>query len=304
MISDIVDALAREISAGERLAGSALPSIRGLAADAGCAPGTVARAYEELRRAGVIVSRDRARARVAQDGRARARALLGGGESLRLAGSDDPALDALLRCVGDAVTLVAGPRGSVSGLEALARGRADAAVLHLLHVESGRYNDPFLRRLLPGESVELVHLWRREVGLVVQPGNPHGIGEVGELGGLRVAWRAPGSASRLLLERLFHEAGLMAPPDRGELADSHLGVAAMVAAGAADTGLAARAAANAFDLDFVLLLVEPFELAVRAEAAQRAAPLIPALGAPIFVARVGELGGYDLTDSATSRRAA
>ena len=50
----------------------------------------------------------------------------------------------------------------------MARGQADAAVLHLLHAESGRYNDPYVRRLLPGEAVVLVHLWRREVGLVVR----------------------------------------------------------------------------------------------------------------------------------------
>jgi putative molybdopterin biosynthesis protein len=302
MPGDIARAIAQEISEGTRSPGSELPSIRGLAAESGLAPGTVARAYGELRRAGVIASRDRARARVPEEGPARARALLCGGEPLRLSGSDDPALDALLRVVGDAVTMVGGRRGSVRGLEALARSQADAAVVHLLHSESGRYNDPFVRELLPGERVELVHLWRREVGLVVAPGNPCGIAGVADLGGLRVAWRAPGSASRLVLERLFHEAGVAAPSDRGEPADSHVGVAAMVAAGAADAGLAVRAAADACGLDFVPLLVEPFELAVREQAADRAAPLIAGLGQPAFAAAVARMNGYDLTDSARARR--
>ena len=52
--------------------------------------------------------------------------------------------------------------------------------------------------------------------------------------------------------------------ESGEPADSHFAVAAAVAAGAADAGLAVRAVARACDLDFVGVTVEPFELAVRA----------------------------------------
>ena len=170
---------------------------------------------------------------------------------MRLAGSDDPALDPLVRAAGDTVEVVPGPRGSVHGLEAMARGQADAAVLHLLHAESGRYNDPYVRHLLPGEAVVLVHLWQREVGLVVPRGNPHGVRGVTDLVGCRVAWRARGSGSRLLLERLWAEAGVEAAPERGQPADSHLAVAAAVAAGAADAGPAVRAVARACDLDFV-----------------------------------------------------
>ena len=216
MVQNLAQTLASEIADGRRPPGSALPSTRALAAQLGCAPGTVARAYGELRRAGLIAARDRARARVADDGSPRARWWLAGGPRLRLAGSDDPALDALVRAAGEAVEVVPGPRGSVHGLEAMARGQADAAVLHLLHAESGRYNDPYVRRLLPGEPVVLVHLWRREVGLVVPRGNPLGVAGSRDLAGRRVAWRARGSGSRLLLERLLAEAGVEAAPESGE----------------------------------------------------------------------------------------
>jgi molybdate-binding protein len=303
MLQNLAQSLASEIADGRWHEGSPLPSTRVLAAELGCAPGTVARAYAELRSAGLIAARDRARARVAVGGSARARWWLAGGRRVRLAGSDDPALDALLRAAGDAVEVVPGPRGSVHGLEAMARGQADAAVLHLLHAESGRYNDPYVRRLLPGEAVALVHLWRREVGLVVPRGNPLGVGGVADLAGLRVAWRARGSASRLLLERLFAEAGVQAPPDRGETADSHLAVAAAVAAGAADVGLAVRAVARACDLDFVAVTVEPFELAVRAETLDGAAGLLAHLSDPAFTARVAALGGYDTSQTGAQRRA-
>jgi molybdate-binding protein len=303
MVQNLAQTLASEIADGRRPPGSALPSTRALAAQLGCAPGTVARAYGELRRAGLIAARDRARARVADGALPRARRWLAGGARLRLAGSDDPALDALVRAAREAVDVVPGPRGSVHGLEAMARGQADAAVLHLLHVESGRYNDPYVRHLLPGEPVVLVHLWQREVGLVVPGGNPLRVRGVADLAGRRVAWRARGSGSCLLLERLLAEAGVEAAPESGEPADSHFAVAAAVAAGAADAGLAVRAVARACDLDFVAVTVEPFELAVREEAVDHADGLLTRLHDPAFAAQVAALGGYDTSRTGAQRRA-
>jgi molybdate-binding protein len=302
MVDQLVQMLSVEIADGRRPAGSNLPSVRALAVEVGCAPGTVSRAYGALRGAGVITTRDRARSRVADDGALRARSWLSAGRWLRLAGSDDPALDVLLRAAGGSVELVAGPRGSVNGLEAVARGRADAAAVHLLHEESGRHNDPYVRHLLPEQPVVLVHLWRRELGLVVPRGNPRELSGVADLGGLRVAWRARGSASRLLFERLLSEARVTPSPDRGEPVDSHLAVAAMVAAGAVDAGLAVRAAARACDVDFVTVRVEPFELAVRQDAMVVAEPLLALLGDPGLATKLSALGGYDLTDAGQQRR--
>ena len=111
-----------------------------------------------------------------------------------------------------AVAVAPGPRGSLAGLVQLARGGADAATVHLRHAPTGCFNDPFVRAALPGERTVLVHLWRREQGLVVAPGNPLGIRGVADLAGHRLAWRAPGTASRLLLERLLLEAGIDARP--------------------------------------------------------------------------------------------
>ena len=138
---------------------------------------------------------------------------------------------------------------------------------------------------------------------MVPRGNPLGLREVADLAGRRVAWRARGSGSRLLLERLLAERGVEAPPESGEPADSHLAVAAAVAAGAADAGLAVRAVARSCDLDFVAVAVEPFELAVREAAVDSAAGLLARLHDPAFAARIAALGGYDMSDSGAQRRA-
>jgi molybdate-binding protein len=302
---ELATMVAEDIAEGRRPSGDRLPAVRGLAREAGCAPGTAARAYALLRVAGVVVGRDRARHLVAGAGAVRARAWLTLGRGvLRLAGSDDPALDMLLRGAGDAVGVVGGPRGSVTGLIQLARGAVDAAAVHLRHAATGRFNDPFVRAALPDQRTALVHLWRREQGLVVAKGNPLGIRGVADLAGRRVAWRQPGAASRLLLERLLRDAGIEPRPGFTDTHDSHLAVAAAVGTGAADAGLAVRAVAHLAELDWIPVVNEAFELALRPDALAAAAPLLDALASTGVQRRLTELPGYDLTESGRVRSAA
>jgi putative molybdopterin biosynthesis protein len=215
--------------------------------------------------------------------------MLAGGRALRLAGSDDPLLDLVL--TGLDVDRVAG-RGSFAGLRALWDGTADAAALHLRH-RDGSYNAPFARSVLAGRRPQLVLLWRREQGLVLPAGNPAALTGAAGLPGRAVALRAPGTGTRALLERLVGEAGGDPAALRGPVHDSHLEVAMAVAAGTAEAGLATRAAAAAFGLDFLPLAWEPFELALPADALELAEPLIAAVRARA-VTLAAPLGGYEI----------
>ena len=304
MVDRVFDRLVLEIADGRFREGGAMPAVRARAAEVGCSPGTVVRAYGRLEALGLLARHDRSRALVTAGARVRARMLLSGARPVRLTGSDDPAIDLVLRAVGDKVSADSGPRGSVRGLGCLARGEADCAFVHLQDAASGAYNDPFVRRLLGDEPVALVHLWRREQGLVLPRGNPRGIAAVRDLAGLRLAWRAPGADTRLLLERMLVEAGVDAEPAGGTVVDSHRAVAAAVAAGAADAGVAVRAAAAALELNFVSLVVEPFELAVAERDVDLAGPLVDALTEARLAERIGALEGYDMSDAGATRRAA
>jgi len=295
----IARTLTNDVARGRLAPGEALPSVRALAVRLGCAPGTVAGAYAALRSAGIVEGVPRARLRVAVTGAAVARR--GPTGPLRLAGSDDPALDLVLRRVGDDVQLVPGRRGSVSGLADLARGAADAATLHLFHAQTHAHNDAFVRGLAGTEPLTVVHLWRREQGLVLAPGNPLRIASAADLAGRRIAWRDAGTGSRLLLERLLAEAGLGTFPGPGVVADSHRGVAIAVASGAADAGLAVRCAATAVGAHWLPLEVEPFELVLPDAALAAAGPLLAAIDDPDVQAAVEALGGYDLTDTGRTR---
>jgi molybdate-binding protein len=273
--------------------GSALPSVRRLAADEGSSPTTVQRAYAALARAGVVVLTERRSARVAPGGELAARQLLRAGAAFRLAGSDDPALALLLAHAGDEIVMV-GASGSYRGLTALWRNDADGAALHLRH-RDGTYNAPFARALLTDRDPVLVHLWQREQGLIVPPGNPLELRDARELDRVRVAKRPRGTGTRTLLDRLVMDAGLTPEAVVGPEVDLHLDVAIAVATGETDTGLGLRSAALTFGLDFVPLASEPFEIATTRAQTGGLQPLLRALAQPDVRSHVEALGGYELS---------
>jgi molybdate-binding protein len=287
---DIAEQLLQRIAAGELAAGSTLPSVRAGARDHGTTPATVGRAYARLARAGVIELAPRRAARVARDGAALAHRALHCGRALRLAGSDDPLLD-LIATTADRV----GAPGSFGGLTALWQRRADAATLHLRH-RDGDYNDPFAARILHGRRPILVHLWRREQGIILPRGNPDAIKTVKDLLGRTVALRASGTGTRVLLDRFLRDAGADAAALRGPPARTHLEAAVAVASGQVDAAVGLRAASDTLELDFVPLVWEPFELALPEAALAAATDLLTALeSAPA-------MPGFDLTDSGSTRR--
>jgi molybdate-binding protein len=300
---EVAQRIAEEVVAGRLAPGDPVPAVRALARQADCSPGTAARAHALLRRAGVTVGRPRTAALVDADGVARALAMNAQTGSIRLSGSDDPALDMLTSAVGGAVERAVGGRGSVAGLSLLAQGAVDVAAVHLRDAETGRCNDPFVRRALGGEPAMLVHLWSREQGLLVAPGNPLRIRRPADLHGRRLAWRAPGTGSRLMLRHLLREANATPHPD-GEPCESHVGVAAAVATGAVDAGLAVRSAAAAIGTEFVPVGWEDFELAVAPSSLGRLVPLLDVLASTAVRERLQRMSGYDLRRSGESRLAA
>jgi molybdate-binding protein len=291
---EIGEELARRILTGDLVPGDVLPSVRELGRQWSTTAATAGRAQRALAEAGLIEVADRRRARVAADAPFAARRFLHGHVVLRLAGSDDPALDLVVRGLGRGVVPVPAD-GSAAGLHAVAQGRADAAAIHLLH-HSGRYNAPFARALLRGRRPHLVHLWRREQGLLIPPDRT-GPTSIPELAGRRVARRAPGTGTRVLLDRLLLDAGLDPDALRGPEFGSHLGVALAVAAGIVDAGLGARSAAAALDLRFVPVTWEDYDLVLPADALDPAAPLVAAVRSTEVRTAVEALGGYDTARS-------
>jgi len=185
--------------------------------------------------------------------------------------------------------------GSAAGLRAVVQGRADAATTHLLH-HSGRYTAPFARALLRGRRPHLVHLWRREQGLLIPPDRDAPT-SIRDMAAGRVARRAPGTGTHVLLDRLLLDAGLDPDALRGPEVGSHLEVALAVAAGIVDSGLGVRSAAAALDLRFVPITWEYYDLVLSEAALDAAAPLITAVRSSAVRDEIEALGGYDTARS-------
>ncbi|MBT3388816.1 MAG: molybdopterin biosynthesis protein, partial [Chloroflexi bacterium] len=102
--------------------------------------------------------------------------------------------------------------GSLGGLVALRRGETHLAGAHLLDVESGEYNLPYIREYLPDVPVRVVALVGREQGLLVARGNPKGIHTLGDLTNPEVRFvnRQRGAGTRILLDYQLNKLGIPA----------------------------------------------------------------------------------------------
>lgn len=226
-------------------------------------------------------------------------------ETTVIIGSHDIALDVLANFLHreyPAASLSSAHVGSLGGLSALRRGEAHCAGTHLLDEDSGEYNIPYVKRLLPGRDVTLVNLVYREQGLILAKGNPKGIRKLEDLAGREVSFinRQRGAGTRILLDYQLKELGLDPDAIHGYEHEeyTHMAVAAAVQAGVADTGLGIRAAAQALGLDFIGIAEERYDLCIPGEYLnspyiQR---LLEIMALPEFQAEVSKLGGYDLRD--------
>jgi putative molybdopterin biosynthesis protein len=189
--------------------------------------------------------------------------------------------------------------GSVAALQELAAGNAHVAGCHLLDRETREYNLPAIARYLPFSTTVITFaVW--DQGLVVAPGNPKQIRGVEDLArpGVLTVNREMGSGSRTLLDDALAGSGIYTELVAGynREAQSHLSVAEAVSIGLADTGIAVRAAAIAFGLDFVSLGQERYDLVIPNHFVEEDAvgELLLALRRPGLQRQIEALGGYDV----------
>ena len=220
-------------------------------------------------------------------------------------GSHDLALDVLANRLHQQYpdrALSSSNVGSLGGLVALSRGEAHLAGSHLLDEETGEYNISYVKRILAGKEVVILHLVYREQGLMVAKGNPKGLTGLADLARPNVSFinRQRGAGTRVLFDFKAKKMGLDPTKINGydRMAFTHLAVAVAVAGGAADAGLGILAAARALDLDFVPVLKERYDLIIpRVHYESRLLePMLAILQDVSFKAEIEKLGGYDVSE--------
>ena len=215
-------------------------------------------------------------------------------------GSHDTALEHIANRLDRHVTMLTLPVGSLDGLVNLRQGLCHIAGAHLLDL-GGEYNTPYVRHLFPDRSVSLITLAYRTQGLIVAPGNPKGIKDLSDLSREEVTFinRNPGSGTRLWLDRELSHIGLPVSLIRGygQFVQTHSESAKTIQAGAVDAAIGIQAAACEYQLDFIPLFEERYDLIIPAEWTKLVEPLLNHLQTASFRQELNSLTGYNTAHS-------
>lgn len=203
---------------------------------------------------------------------------LGLGVSARLAGARDQAQLAIVIASshGDSVlalkSALAGQMrvsmevaGSESALSRYRRGDADVAGFHIPMGHLGQSVGTVLLRMLDDDLDDIWLLEQRVIGLVSRP--DHALTDIAQLTSPNVRFinRQPGSGTRLMFDALIDETGIEPAQIVGYEDEeySHSAVAATVASGQADAGMACQTSAEKSGLTFRRYTDERFYLVMR-----------------------------------------
>jgi len=226
--------------------------------------------------------------------------------NLLAAGSHDLIIDLLstaLKKLNPLINLSSAHLGSMGGIAAIGRNQAHLAGVHLFDPQTNEYNVPYIKKILPDQKVHLLNLTYRMQGWMIPKGNPDQVKTVRDLHEKKLSFinRQKGAGTRLLFDHLLQEAGIKPEGIYGYNREehTHLNVAAAVAAGSARVGLGILPAAKAFDLDFVPLVEERYDLLMSDSFynSPEAKTLLELIVDPAFKQQVEALGGYSMRDA-------
>jgi excisionase family DNA binding protein len=222
---------------------------------------------------------------------------------LMIAGSDDILLDralSLFMQLNVGYIVLFGAVGSLGGLKALRRGMCHMATSHLADENEKDYNFSFAASELDALPA-VVNFCRREQGLIVAKGNPHGIRGCSDIAekDLTVVNRPLGTSTRIIFDQQLQEAGIKPAHVKGygNAVARHLDIGLEILTGQADVGPGIRPAAALLGLDFLPLRWERFDLLIPKDSFfdKSIQQFLAMLHEPAFHDLAASLPGYELS---------
>jgi putative molybdopterin biosynthesis protein len=191
--------------------------------------------------------------------------------------------------------------GSYNGLYALYQGDVHVATAHLWDGDTGEYNIPYIKSLLPGIPTVIVHLVCRMQGFYVKEGNPLDIKGWEDLKRpkIKIINREKGSGVRVLLDEHLRLLGIYGREISGyeRVCTSHIEAASAVSRGEADLALGKEMAARQVKgIEFIPLQKESIELIMKKEDSTKPVfrTILEILKSKEFSNEIKGIGGYDV----------
>ncbi|MEA1975382.1 MAG: molybdopterin biosynthesis protein, partial [Bacillota bacterium] len=221
--------------------------------------------------------------------------------TLFLNGSNDIILDIVKNQLAEkGVNFITKSTGSLAGITSLQRGEAHISTSHLLNPENGEYNFSYIEKYLKNEDVELINIAYRQQGMIVQKNNLKNIKSIKDLESDDIIFinRQRGSGTRVLFDYKLKENNITSDKINGYNREefTHMTLASEINSGSTDVGIGIQSAANAFDLDFIPIAKERYDLVILKKYLkdERIIKLLEVIRSDKFKNEVNKLKGYDL----------
>jgi molybdate transport repressor ModE-like protein len=194
---------------------------------------------------------------------------------IHIAGSDDIILNLFIEEFKrkSSLNIMYSRIGSLRGLSSLLLGDAQVSAIHLIDIESGKYNIPFIDRLGLRDYVILIRGYEREVGFIYRKEI-----EVDSIDSIvekkyRVVNRCLGSGIKILFDNLVRDYAERIGVDPLEVSmgivgyddevDTHIEAIKKVLEGSADVTIGLKYEASSAGLGYTPITWEKFDIVVR-----------------------------------------
>lgn len=228
-------------------------------------------------------------------------------DRLLIAGSDDPllqlAVGEMANKLGSTALVGYTSTGTRQGLSMLSKGHVDICAIHWGRASEAPLRHPALLQQYPGSrNWVLIHAYERVQGLIINPNLMGKINDPVELTSQQYQWalRQEGAGSlRALEEWLQNKGNALDNLNQQDVYYSERELGSAIARGCADVGCGSQSTAGEFNLAFLPLFTEAFELVIPKNIYFRSLvqQLLQTLQKPETQAKGDQFGGYNFTNT-------